>query len=194
MTSWQKTGAHLFYIGMYIHIYTHIYVHKYTSQKECLHIFLVIPFIGAPVLCRTSIRTVTMWQPFESILNLPTWSACAKGNIHRPFVAAHHVLERHQQLSYQIKENTMRGSQCTLLPMIPSIQWFSLCYIQGTNFHEFSLSSILRSVSAWTGPAALIFAALVTILHVVSSCTVIKQSLWDVVGGRSKSCQVLSRI
>ena len=39
MTSWQKTGAHPFYIGMYIHIYTHIYVHKYTSQKECLHIF-----------------------------------------------------------------------------------------------------------------------------------------------------------
>ena len=42
MTSWHKTGAHPFYIGMYIHIYTHIYVHKYTSQKECLHIFLVI--------------------------------------------------------------------------------------------------------------------------------------------------------
>ena len=41
MTSWHKTGAHPFYIGMYIHIYTHIYVHKYTSQKECLHIFLV---------------------------------------------------------------------------------------------------------------------------------------------------------
>ena len=41
MTSWQKTGAHPFYIGMYIHIYTHIYVHKYTSQKECLHIFSV---------------------------------------------------------------------------------------------------------------------------------------------------------
>ena len=40
MTSWQKTGAHPFYIGMYIHIYTHIYVHKYTSQKECLHIFM----------------------------------------------------------------------------------------------------------------------------------------------------------
>ena len=39
MTSWHKTGAHPFYIGMYIHIYTHIYVHKYTSQKECLHIF-----------------------------------------------------------------------------------------------------------------------------------------------------------
>ena len=39
MTSWQKTGAHPFYIGMYIHIYTHIYVHIYTSQKECLHIF-----------------------------------------------------------------------------------------------------------------------------------------------------------
>ena len=43
MTSWQKTGAHLFYIGMYIHIYTHIYVHKYTSQKECLHIFSPSP-------------------------------------------------------------------------------------------------------------------------------------------------------
>ena len=41
MTSWHKTGAHPFYIGMYIHIYTHIYVHKYTSQKECLHIFWV---------------------------------------------------------------------------------------------------------------------------------------------------------
>ena len=41
MTSWHKTGAHPFYIGMYIHIYTHIYVHKYTSQKECLHIFYV---------------------------------------------------------------------------------------------------------------------------------------------------------
>ena len=40
MTSWQKTGAHPFYIGMYIHIYTHIYVHIYTSQKECLHIFM----------------------------------------------------------------------------------------------------------------------------------------------------------
>ena len=39
MTSWHKTGAHPFYIGMYIHIYTHIYVHKNTSQKECLHIF-----------------------------------------------------------------------------------------------------------------------------------------------------------
>ena len=39
MTSWHKTGAHPFYIGMYTHIYTHIYVHKYTSQKECLHIF-----------------------------------------------------------------------------------------------------------------------------------------------------------
>ena len=39
MTSWHKTGAHPFYIGMYIHIYTHIYVHIYTSQKECLHIF-----------------------------------------------------------------------------------------------------------------------------------------------------------
>ena len=39
MTSWHKTGAHPFYIGMYIHIYTHIYVHKYASQKECLHIF-----------------------------------------------------------------------------------------------------------------------------------------------------------
>ena len=39
MTSWHKTGAHPFYIGMYIHIYTHIYLHKYTSQKECLHIF-----------------------------------------------------------------------------------------------------------------------------------------------------------
>ena len=39
MTSWHKTGAHPFYIGMYIHIYTHIYVHKKTSQKECLHIF-----------------------------------------------------------------------------------------------------------------------------------------------------------
>ena len=37
MTSWHKTGAHPFYIGMYIHIYTHIYVHKNTSQKECLH-------------------------------------------------------------------------------------------------------------------------------------------------------------
>ena len=36
MTSWHKTGAHPFYIGMYIHIYTHIYVHIYTSQKECL--------------------------------------------------------------------------------------------------------------------------------------------------------------
>ena len=41
MTSWHKTGAHPFYLGMYIHIYTHIYVHKYTSQKECLHIFWV---------------------------------------------------------------------------------------------------------------------------------------------------------
>ena len=41
MTSWHKTGAHPFYIGMYIHMYTHIYVHKNTSQKECLHIFSV---------------------------------------------------------------------------------------------------------------------------------------------------------
>ena len=41
MTSWHKTGAHPFYIGMHLHIYTHIYVHKYTSQKECLHIFCV---------------------------------------------------------------------------------------------------------------------------------------------------------
>ena len=36
VTSWHKTSAHPFYIGMYIHIYTHIYVHKFTSQKECL--------------------------------------------------------------------------------------------------------------------------------------------------------------
>ena len=43
MTSQHKTGTHPFYIGMYIHIYTHIYVHIYTSQKECLHIFCVIP-------------------------------------------------------------------------------------------------------------------------------------------------------
>ena len=42
MTSWHKTGAHPFYIGMYIHKYTHIYVHKYTSQKECLHIFSLL--------------------------------------------------------------------------------------------------------------------------------------------------------
>ena len=44
LTSWHKTGAHPFYIGMYIHIYTHVYVHKYTSQKECLHILSVVPF------------------------------------------------------------------------------------------------------------------------------------------------------
>ena len=39
MTSWHKTGAHPFYIGMYLHIYTHMDVHRFTSQKECLHIF-----------------------------------------------------------------------------------------------------------------------------------------------------------
>ena len=48
MTSQHKTGTHPFYIGMYIHMYTHIYVHIYTSQKECLHIFLLYLIIILP--------------------------------------------------------------------------------------------------------------------------------------------------
>ena len=42
MTSWHKTGAHPFYIGMYIHIYTHIYMYIKILLRRNVYIFFCV--------------------------------------------------------------------------------------------------------------------------------------------------------
>ena len=45
MTSWHKTSAHPFYIGMYIHIYTHIYVYINILLRRNVYIFFMCIYI-----------------------------------------------------------------------------------------------------------------------------------------------------